>query len=277
MVTWWMIKLLPKRAMTTFVGFLARHRLSRLGIPWFVRHYHVDQEVLDRPLKEFRSLVEFFTRPLKEGTRPIADADLVCPVDGRVYQVGPITNGQMVQAKDLTYPLADLLADDQKARTLEGGHYFVLYLSPCDYHRIHIPIGGTITRATYIPGSLWPVNDISVEHREHLFSRNERITLVLQPPGRPPLWMVMVGATVVGMTRFAHDPQLTTRKRGKKRAITHFTYEHLVEKGDLVAWFEMGSTVIVVTGPGAAEPLVQNGDFIQMGQPLARWAGAKKE
>jgi phosphatidylserine decarboxylase len=277
MLTWWMIKLLPKRATTTFVGFLARCRISRLGIRWFARHYGVDREVLDRPLKEFRSLVEFFTRPLKEGARPIADADLVCPVDGRVYQAGTITEGQMVQVKDLTYPLTDLLADDREARALEGGHYFVLYLSPPDYHRLHAPTGGTITGATYIPGSLWPVNDISVEHREHLFSRNERITMVLQPPGRPPLWMVMVGATVVGMTRFAHDPQLTTRKRGRQRAITHFTYEHLVEKGDLVAWFEMGSIVIVVTCSGAVEPLVEKGDLTQMGQPLAHWARAEEE
>lgn len=277
MVTWWMITLLPKRAITTFVGFLARRRISRLGIRWFARHYHIDRAILDRPLQEFRSLGEFFARPLQKGARPIADADLICPVDGRVYQMGAITRGQMVQVKDLTYDLAALLADDQAARGLEGGQYFVLYLAPRDYHRIHAPTGGTITGATYIPGSLWPVNDLSVAHRAHLFPRNERITLVLQPPGRPALWMVMVGATVVGMTRLAHDPQLTTRRRGMQRAITHCPYAQPVAKGDLVAWFEMGSTVIVIAGPGVVDPLVQSGDRVQMGQPLARWASVKRE
>ncbi len=277
MVTWWMITLLPKRALTTLMGFLARCRLSRLVIPWFARHYNVDQAVLDRPLQEFRSLGEFFARPLQKGVRPIADADLICPVDGRVDQMGCITKGQMVQVKDLTYALAALLADGQEARGLEGGQYFVLYLAPRDYHRIHAPTGGTITGATYIPGSLWPVNDLSVTHRAHLFSRNERITMVLQPPGRPALWMVTVGATIVGMTRFAHDPQLTTRKRGKQRASMHRTYAQPVAKGDLIAWFEMGSTVIVITAPGVVEPLVQRGDLVQMGRPLAQWASALQD
>jgi phosphatidylserine decarboxylase len=272
MVTWWMITLLPKRTITIFVGCLARCRISRWGIRWYARHYDIDRTILDRPLQEFRSLGEFFARPLKEGARPIADADLICPVDGRVYQMGSITRGQVVQVKDLTYALAALLADDQAAQGLEGGQYFVLYLAPRDYHRIHAPTGGTITGATYIPGSLWPVNDLSVAHRAHLFPRNERITMVLQPPDRPALWMVMVGATIVGMTRFAHDPQLTTRKRGTQRAITHCAYAQPVAQGDLVAWFEMGSTVIVIAGPGVLEPLVHTGDFVQMGQPLARWA-----
>ncbi len=276
MVTWWMITLLPKRAITTFVGFLARRRFSRFGIQWFARHYDIDRTILDRPLQEFRSLGEFFARPLKKGARPIADTDLICPVDGRVYQTGSIIKGQVVQVKGLTYSLAALVADDQEAQGLEGGQYFVFYLAPRDYHRIHAPTGGIITGATYIPGSLWPVNDLSVAHRAHLFSRNERITMVLQPPGRPALWMVMVGATVVGMTRFAHDPQLTTRKRGAQRAITHYPYAQPVAKGDLVAWFEMGSTVIVIASPGVVEPLVHSGDLVQMGQPLARWASVEQ-
>ena len=272
-----MIALLPKRAITAFVGFLARRRISRLGIRWFARHYDIDRAILDRPLQEFRSLGEFFARPLQEGARPIADADLICPVDGRVYQMGSITKGQVVQVKDLTYALAALLADDQAARGLEGGQYFVLYLAPRDYHRIHAPTGGTITGATYIPGSLWPVNDLAMAQRAHLFHRNERSTMVLQPPARPALWMVLVGATVVGMTRFAHDPQLTTRQRGQQRAITHCTYAQPVAKGDLVAWFEMGSTVIVIAGPGVVEPLVHSGDFVQMGQPLARWTSMQQD
>jgi len=191
--------------------------------------------------------------------------------------MGCIAKGQVVQVKDLTYGLAALLADDQAARRLEGGQYFVLYLAPRDYHRIHAPTGGIITGATYIPGSLWPVNDLSVTHRAHLFPRNERITLVLQPPGRPALWMVTVGATIVGMTRFAHDPQLTTRQRGRQRAIMHRTYAQPVAQGDLIAWFEIGSTVIVITAPGVVEPLVQRGDLVQMGQPLARWASTPQD
>ena len=101
--------------------------------------------------------------------------------------------------------------------------------------------------------------------------------MVLQPPARPALWMVTVGATIVGTTRFVHDPQLTTRQRGKQRVIMHRTYAQPVAKGDLIAWFEMGSTVIVITAPGVVEPLVQRGDLVQMGQPLARWASAPQD
>jgi len=273
-MTWWLIKLLPKRALTTVMGFLFRLRISRYFIPLYAWFFDVDRTALDRPLKAFGSLGEFFTRPLQPGARPIHDADLICPVDGRLVQAGVITDGQLVQVKDLTYPLADLLTDAAQARALEGGHYFTIYLAPRDYHRIHAPTGGVITGATYIPGSLWPVNDISVQHRENLFPRNERITLVLEPPAREPLWLVLVSATGVGMTRVVHDPQLTTRKRGKARTRTQFSYAQPVEKGEWIAWFEIGSTVIVVTRPGTVEPLAQSGDRVQMGQPLARWVKA---
>lgn len=266
MVPWPLVRVLPKRLVTGFVGWLARRRLSRWRIRAYARKYGCDLSELDRDLGQFNSLQEFFSRPLKEGVRPLGGdpLDLLSPVDGRIQQQGLVQQGSALQIKGHEYSVADLLGGD--AIGLEGGHYFVLYLAPGDYHRIHSPVSGSLVGARHLPGSLWPLNQTSVRRLPSLYVRNERMVIELAR-GTDHFWLVLVGATVVGRIRLAHDTGFGSRRR--RRAET--TYQHQLERGGLLGWFETGSTVIVLSGPGMVEPVLEIGHKIRMGEVLARW------
>lgn len=226
---------LPKVALSRACGLVCSVPLPRGLRPrlygWFARRYGADLAEADGALDGFRSLQEFFRRPLKPGARPIADAPLVWPCDGRVVTVGGLAGGRIEQVKGRDYALADLLGDAGFAAQLAGGCQATVYLAPGDYHRVHAPFAAEVEGVTPIPGTLFPVNPPAVRSVRDLFARNSRHVFRCRLADGVPAAVVMVGAYNVGGT-------LVTVARGQVRA------------GDELGRFGFGSTAIVVVGRG---------------------------
>jgi phosphatidylserine decarboxylase len=253
------LKLLPRNTLSRALGAACRvpapRPVMRAVIRGFARRYGVDASEAERAIEEYPTFTEFFTRRLKPGARPIAPGERVpvSPVDGTVGEVGEIVEGRLLQAKGKHYTLAGLFGGpraEEDARRFAGGSFVTIYLAPSDYHRIHAPLGGSITGYINVPGTLWPVNRIGVRNVEQLFCVNERLTTFLDTP-RGPCAVVAVGAMNVGRIRAVYDDVVTNARR--TRAVQRKDYEKPipVAKGGELAIFEMGSTVVVVFGPGA--------------------------
>ncbi len=277
-----LLKFLPKRTISRAFGGLTRSPFPafthRAAIRAFARRYDVDASEAEKPLDEYRTFGEFFTRRLRPGARPIAPGDdvPVSPVDGTVSQAGIGEAGRLVQAKGRDYTLAALLADEEEAKRFVGGAYLTLYLSPRDYHRIHAPLGGRILGWAYVPGQLWPVNRPSVAGVPDLFTVNERLVTYLETPvGHVAL--VAVGATMVGRIRAAYDDVVTQAGQPARRV----KYERPVAigKGDEVGVFEMGSTVILLFEPGriVLDERLAPEVTVRVGEPIGRAAETAKE
>ena len=245
-----LVRLLPRAVLSRAVGAATRApappSLHRVAMRRFARVYHVQLDEADQPLERYRNFSEFFSRALKEGARPIDPGEriLVSPVDGVVSEAGVITHGECVQAKGLAFSVADLLGDPLAAEPFaEEASFATLYLAPRDYHRVHAPLGGSITGWRYLPGQLWPVNPVSVRSVPGLFALNERLVTWLETPaGRCAA--VMVGATCVGRIRAAYDDVLT--QSGQPASARTFAPPLPLVKGDELGRFEMGSTVILL-------------------------------
>ncbi len=273
------MRLLPKNALSRAVGAATRWRLGAVGraaMRAFAARYRVDLSECD-DLSTFATFGEFFARPLKPGSRPVAAGDevLVSPVDGAVSEVGIAEGGRLIQAKGLDYRARDLLGDTALAARLEGGAFATLYLSPRDYHRIHFPLGGRVLGWRYLPGRLWPVNPASVRSVPGLFAVNERLVTVLDTPlGLCAL--VAVGATVVGRVRACYDPAVPfTNAPGGRPQSRDYPEPIPVEKGQELGAFEMGSTVILLCEPGrvALSPRLAPGAPVRMGEAIGGRAG----
>jgi phosphatidylserine decarboxylase len=276
---------LPQHALSRVV-----HRLTRVRAPAvknalirsFVRNFRPDMtEAAQRDPLSYASFNEFFTRSLRPGTRPVApDASLVTsPVDGTISQIGYLDGSRLVQAKGHRYTLESLLgaaADDTAARwaqRLTGGTFATLYLAPYNYHRIHMPLSGTLRAAWYVPGRLFSVNTTTAASVPGLFSRNERIVCLFEDAGLV-FALVLVGALFVGsMTTIWHG-EVTPRspRRQLELPLVAERGPLALEKGAEMGRFNMGSTVILLLPPGAAAwlPGLQTGGRITVGQPLAR-------
>ena len=194
--------LLPKQALTRLAGWIAAARGGRLTtalIAWFVRRYRVDMSEAANPdLTSYATFNEFFTRALKIGARPLAQVDLICPVDGAISQFGTMQKDQIFQAKGHSYSSCALLGGDAALAALfDNGSFATLYLSPRDYHRIHMPCDGHLTRMIHVPGDLFSVNPTTARGVPGLFARNERVVCVFDSV-RGPWVLVLVGATIVG-------------------------------------------------------------------------------
>jgi phosphatidylserine decarboxylase len=269
------LRVLPKNALSRFVGALTRCRAPRpvrhAAMRAFARRYGVDLgECPD--LGAYRTFGEFFARPLRPGLRPIAEgADVVVsPVDGAVSESGVATARKLVQAKGIDYSAASLLTDGELARRFEGGAYATLYLSPRDYHRIHFPLGGKVVGWRYVPGMLWPVNPASVRTVPGLFTVNERLVTVLDTPVGGCA-VVAVGATVVGRVSAYYDPSVPhTNVRRARRASRDYETPIPVEKGQELGAFEMGSTVILLFERGRVrlEPRLVAGARVRVGERI---------
>lgn len=271
------LKLLPRNTLSRALGAACRipapRPVMRAVIRGFARRYGVDASEAERAIEEYPTFTEFFTRRLKPGARPIAPGERVpvSPVDGTVGEVGEIVDGRLLQAKGKHYTLAGLFGGpraEDDARPFVGGSFVTIYLAPCDYHRIHAPLGGSITGYVNVPGTLWPVNSIGVRNVEQLFCVNERLTTFLDTP-RGPCAVVAVGAMNVGRIRAVYDDVVTNARR--TRAVQRKEYEKPIPiaKGGELAIFEMGSTVVVVFARGgkiAAEILP--GRAIRLGERL---------
>lgn len=215
----------------------------------FARRYDVAVDEAEHDFSGYSTFSEFFARRLKPGLRPIVPGNkvVVSPVDGRVSQLGYAEGGRCIQAKGIDFPLDKLLQDDLQARRFEGGAYATIYLSPRDYHRIHTPLEGQIDGYAYLPGEFWPVNASSVRLKEALFCLNERLTTYLTTPlGRVAL--VAVGATCVSRIRASYDEVMT--HQGEPERTHHYSTPIPIQKGDELARFEMGSTVILLFEKG---------------------------
>lgn len=255
------LRCVPKNLVSRLAGRAASWRLpppvQRGVIRAFGRAVGVDFEEIRDPIESFSCLQDFFVRALKPGARPIdaaADA-LVSPCDGFWGVSGRIEAGALLQVKGRPYSLAALLGDERRARAFEGGAYATFYLSPRDYHRFHAPCAARVTRAVYLPGSLWPVNRAGVEVIDGLFAENERLTAFMEvgvgaDENRGGLCLVAVGATMVGKVRLAFD-DLTTNLPGAGRIERDYPATgHVLAKGEEWGRFEFGSTIVLVARPG---------------------------
>jgi phosphatidylserine decarboxylase len=267
------LSILPKKWLSALAGRFARSRYSRPLIRPFARRFQINLDEAALPLEAYPTLLDFFTRELKPGLRPIpTDPNLlVSPVDGAVAQCGRLDSGELIQAKGHTYTAAALLGDEEEAKRYLGGYYITIYLSPRDYHRIHTPAEGKVVGATYVPGTLWPVNNSGVNRVPGLFAKNERLITYLETAfGR--LALVKVGATIVGSVKVVYDPNLGTNVlRGQldRRVIQDGP---TLTKGAELGRFEFGSTVILLVEPGPYTwaPAIQPGAAVRLGQPLLR-------
>ncbi len=245
---------LPKRALTRLAGRAASAQGGRLTasmINRFARAYRVDMTEADNPdLRSYRTFNEFFTRALRAGVRPLAEADLVSPVDGTISAFGPIERDQIFQAKGHRYGTTALVGGDAElAARFEHGSFATLYLSPRDYHRVHMPCDGRLARMIHVPGSLFSVNPATARGVPGLFARNERVVNVFEGE-RGPFVLVLVGATIVGSMATVWHGVVNPKRTGKISAWTYPDGEVVLRKGEEMGRFLLGSTVVMLFRPG---------------------------
>lgn len=272
---------LPSAGVSRAFGLLAdlelprpvQARLNRV----FARRAGIDLSESELPPEAYSSLNAFFTRSLRAGLREIdpTPGALVCPVDGRLSEFGPISDeGTLIQAKGRVYRLDELLSHDPDVERFEGGSYMTLYLSPRDYHRIHCPIDGEVTAMAYSPGRLLPVNRYGVQHVQDLFPRNERLTSFIESNDGRMVGVCKVGATCVGRISVSYDAFLTNQKSELRRGFRReFASPMSVERGAEMAVFNLGSTVVLaIEGQDFSfEPGLEEGQPVRVGQRLGHW------
>jgi phosphatidylserine decarboxylase len=246
--------LLPKQALTHFAGWVASRRggaRTTALIRWFVQRYGVDMgEAADPDIAHYASFNDFFTRALKPGARPLAPAALVCPVDGAISQFGPITRDQIVQAKGHTYSTTALLGGDRAlAAHFENGVFATLYLSPRDYHRIHMPCDGRLLRMVHVPGELFSVNPTTARGVPGLFARNERVVCLFDSV-HGPFALVLVGATIVGSMATVWHGVVNPPRPGRVREWSYADKDLHLKQGDEMGRFLLGSTVVLLFPKG---------------------------
>jgi phosphatidylserine decarboxylase len=272
-----MLRLYPKQWGSATAGWMAQRPLPvwmrgpLLGS--FARHYEINLAEAEFPVEDYPDLQAFFTRRLKPGLRlqdaPVPGA-LNSPVDAKVIACGRIEAGLAIQAKGLPYQIAELLKHDSNPERFEGGHFLTLYLSPRDYHRIHVPLAGRVTAVSRVEGELWPVNDASTTHVPRLYERNRRATWMATgtgPDAGLEIAVVLVGATHVGGV-------MLERRWCENRPLPEdggFKVQDLpCLPGEELGTFQFGSTVVLlVTGPRAKDwaPVRRSGE-VKVGQRL---------
>jgi len=281
-----------KRALATGLQYILPHKtLSRIAykvariryrpvknwmIVKFVQAFNVnlDEAISPNP-DDYEHFNAFFTRALKPGVRPVSPGpnDLVSPVDGRISQLGPIRDGRIIQAKGFDFTVAELLAsDDRTANYYDGGQFVTIYLSPRDYHRIHMPVNGKPTRSVHVPGRLFSVADWTAQSIPRLFARNERLVCYFDTPlGQMPL--VMVGAMLVSSMETVFHGEVTPPYA---RAVTPLQPDpdDPLQKGEEMGRFNYGSTVILLFPKDSVTflPGLGAGSRVKMGQKIGQWS-----
>jgi len=269
---------LPKRALTALAGRFASARGGRLthaAIRRFVARYGVDMaEAADPRPEAYATFNDFFTRALAPGARPLAPAEWVCPVDGAISQLGRIERGRVFQAKGHGYTVEELLGGEADVAAAYGDGWFAtIYLSPRDYHRIHMPCDGTLRRMVHVPGRLYSVNPATVAAIPGLFARNERVACLFDTE-RGPLAMVLVGAAIVGSMATAWHGVVNPPRPGVVRQWRYDATPVTLARGAEMGRFLLGSTVIVLW---PAQPLAFAEGWapartVRLGEAMARCA-----
>lgn len=258
--------LLPKDELSYWTGRLVHKSLpGRLNVEAmraFVKAYKIDMNEAEKPLEDYRSIGDLFTRKLKEDARPIGSG-LVHPCDARIAEAGAIRNAKISQIKGIDYPVPALLQNDEMAARFTGGTFVTYYLCPTDYHRVHSPFDLSVEWVAHIPGAFWPVNAWSVRKVPQLYSINERVAMMFRTNEGESLALVMVAATNVGAISVSFDERIKTDVRPRGRMKTEYTYGgdtfdpakgpkatshgplHL-KKGDEMGVFSMGSSVVML-------------------------------
>ncbi len=272
--------LIPHHLLSRLIGCAAECRAAwfknRL-IGWFAKQYQVDMsEAQVEDLNAYEHFNAFFTRALKDGARPLDNTPgaVLCPADGAISQLGRIEHGRVFQAKGHSYSVTELLGgDSERAAAFMGGDFATVYLSPKDYHRVHMPLAGTLREMIYVPGRLFSVNQTTAENVPELFARNERVVCLFDTE-RGPMAVVLVGAMIVASIETVWAGLITPPKRELKTV----RYDEAargpisLEKGAELGRFKLGSTAIVLFGPEQvkwAEELGANSP-VRMGQLLGQ-------
>ena len=270
--------LLPKQALTVLAGKLAGAQAGSVTtsvIRWFVGRYGVNMaEAANPDIASYASFNEFFTRPLREGVRPLAAADFICSVDGAISQFGAIERDQIFQAKGHSYSTTALVGGDRElAAQFENGSFATLYLSPRDYHRIHMPCAGRLMRMIHVPGALFSVNPVTARGVPGLFARNERVVCAFDSP-HGPFVLVLVGATIVGSMATVWHGVVNPPRPGTLREWDYAGRDIVLQQGQEMGRFLLGSTVVLLFARGSGAPLCFDpawapGGIIRMGQAMA--------
>ncbi|MEM7431285.1 MAG: archaetidylserine decarboxylase [Pseudomonadota bacterium] len=268
---------LPKYWLTALIYRIARIRhvgFKNFLITQFAKLYDVnlDEVRLDVP-NDFEHFNAFFIRELKHDARPIATGTdtLVSPVDGTISQLGTLRKNSILQAKGIDYALQDLLATDlDDATVYHDGSFATIYLAPYNYHRIHSPLAGDVVSASYVPGALFSVNAATAQHVPGLFARNERLIVRLDT-AIGPVAVIMVGAMNVGSITTPWTGEIRPRANGMVENCVLNDTPRNVAAGDLLGWFNMGSTVVLLL-PSASttwDGQLEAGTVVRMGEALA--------
>lgn len=242
--------LLPKQALTQLAGAFASARLGGLttaAIRRFIQRYQVNMaEAANPDPAAYASFNEFFTRELKPGARPLAEARLVCPVDGAISQFGSIAHDEIFQAKGHQFTTTALVGGDAAlADQFRDGHFATIYLSPRDYHRIHMPCAGRLTRMIHVPGALFSVNPTTARGVPGLFARNERVVCVFESE-LGPFVLVLVGATIVGSMATTWHGVVNPPRPGRLREWRYEDQDIRLAQGQEMGRFMLGSTVVLL-------------------------------
>ncbi|QHT62621.1 phosphatidylserine decarboxylase [Paenibacillus lycopersici] len=252
-----MTELSSRKWISRITGRFAQSPASRRFIPRFARMYGIAVQEAEKPLHEYSTLNEFFTRRLKPGSRPVnaEPSTLVSPVDALITGCGPIEQGTILNVKGQDYTIEELLNHSPRTENYKNGYYIVLYLSPTDYHRIHTPIAGTVVEREHVPGKVYPVNDFGLRHMRRVLSRNERLITYMRHANAETA-IVKVGAMNVSSIQYV----LPLRDK--------------LERGDDLAYFEFGSTVVLLTEDDSFYPRVdlKTGLKVRMGEKLGTLA-----
>lgn len=267
--------LLPKQALTSFAGWVARGAWGSVTtaiIRRFIRRYRVNMAEAAQPdPAAYATFNEFFTRALTPDARPLADAAWVCPVDGAVSQCGPIHGDQIFQAKGHQYSTQALLGGDEHwAARFAGGHFATIYLSPRDYHRIHMPADGSLVRMIHVPGDLFSVNPVTARGVPGLFARNERLVCLFES-SQGPFALVLVGATIVGSMATVWHGVVNPPRPGRLREWSYAEAPKTLKKGEEMGRFLLGSTVVLLWPAGAVglNPEWEAARPVRLGEAMA--------
>lgn len=244
--------LLPQQLLSRLVGRLAECQtpwLKNLLIRRFIHHYNVNMaEAVASDAESYATFNAFFTRALQEGARPICNDDtaIACPADGAISQIGAIASARILQAKGQDYSLSQLLGGDESlASQFRDGTFATIYLSPRDYHRVHMPLDGELRHSIYVPGQLFSVNQTTAENVNSLFARNERLICVFDTPAGP-MAMILVGAMIVAGIETVWSGQVAPPPRQLTRLDYPRNESVSLKKGDEMGRFKLGSTVILL-------------------------------
>jgi phosphatidylserine decarboxylase len=247
-------QLSSRKTISRLTGRFAKSKFSRRMIPHFAKTYQINLGEAEKEIHHYPTLNTFFTRRLKGGVRPIDPRPdtVISPVDALITGMGEIKEGTIFNVKGQTYTIREMLEDPKRESVYHQGHYIVLYLSPTDYHRIHTPISGEIMKHVHKIGKVYPVNEFGLRHMKRVLSRNERLITYLKN-SYTEMAVVKVGALNVASIQL--NERLTTKE---------------VQKGDELAYFEFGSTVVLLIKDNTFQFLstLREGDRVRLGEPI---------